>query len=282
MKRTLCLLMLFFALFAINQTARAQDYVYSVSHVEQVGDPSDPGSVMAGYSGTGMTYGLAAWYDAVHVSTLERDGAIIDQQIYESFPSVFNETSAPLLAGSIYRQYTDSALLIIYNYVCGAGWYDAFGFSLGDNLPYGENIQWYPFPIPPLCIANQLIYLGYTVAEEQASQPNQPCVDTCVPCKRDKRNKEIICGAGASECEAQAYLAYQSALSTCSNQGFCDPSSPTFDQQQCDTCRAAARNAFIDATAACPVSTNCFLSVPDCFGKVSCPNGPNGAPAPCN
>jgi hypothetical protein len=266
--------MYFFALFAFSQTASAQEYVYGVSHVEQVGDPADPGSVMAGYSGTGMTYGLATWYNAVQVSTLERDGAIVGQQIYENFPSVFNVTAAPLLAGSVYRQYTDSILRIIYNNICGAGWYNAFGFSSGDNLPYGENNLWYPFPIPPVCVANQLIYLGYTVAEEQASQPNQPCVDTCVPCKRDKRNKEIICGAGASECEAQAYLAYQSALSTCSDQGFCDPSSPTFNQQQCDTCRADARNAFIDATAACPVSSNCFLSVPDCFGKVSCPNGP--------
>jgi hypothetical protein len=280
MKRAFCLFMLFFAFLAFSQTARAQEYVYSVSHIEQFGDTSDPSSVMAGYSGTGMTYGIAQWYDAVNVSTLERDGMIIDQQASENFPSTFNFTSTQVVAGSVYDQYTDSILRIVFPYVCGV-WYDAYGFSAYSYLPYDDSNQWPPFPA--ICVGVELIYLGYTVAEEQGNPPQPKCTETCRPCKRDKLNREIICGAAATACEIAAYSAYQNGLLNCSNQAFCNPSSPMFNQQQCDNCKAAARNTFVAATAACgSAATGCFLTVPDCSGKVSCPNGPNGDPAACN
>jgi hypothetical protein len=280
MKRAFYLFTLFFALLAFSQTARAQEFVYSVSHVEQFGDPSNPSSVMAGYSGTGMTYGIATWYNAIHVSTLERDGVIVDQQVWENFPSVFNATSAPLLAGSTYRQYTDTAVRIVFPYVCGVR-YDAFGFSAYAYLSYGDGRQWPPFPA--ICVAVQIVFLGYTVAEQQASQPNQQCVDTCTPCKRDRRNRIIACSAVAGACETAAFVAYENAINNCNFQPFCNPANPAFNQAQCDNCRNAARNTLIAQTAACGgAATTCFLTLPDCSLKDSCPNGPNGQKGPCN
>ena len=268
MKRTLCILMLFFALFAFSQTARAQEFVYSVSHAQQFGDPSVPGSVMAGYSGTGMTYGIAAWYDAIHVSTLVRDGAIVDQQVWESYPSVFNETSAPLVAGSFYQQYTDSALRIVFPYVCGI-LYDAFGFSAYSYLPYEDDNQWPPFPA--ICVAVEIIYLGYTLAEETASEPSKPCINTCDPCLRDRRNRIIACSAIAGTCETGAFIAYENALSNCSFQPYCDPANPAFNQAQCDNCRTTARNTFIAVTAACgSAATGCYVTIPSCIEKHRC------------
>lgn len=257
--------MLLFALFAVSQTARAQEFVYSVSHVQQFGDPSDPSSVMAGYSGTGMTYGIAAWYDAVHVSDLVRDGVIVDEQIWEGYPSVFNVTSAPLLAGSVYDQYTYSILRIVFPYVCGV-WYDAFGFSLYGYLPYEGGNQWPPFPA--ICLGVQLIYLGYTVAEEVASQPGQTCPDECGACKRDRRNRIIACGAIATGCEISAYLIYQNDVDNCNLQPNCDPANPAFNEAQCNTCMNNAQNKLIAATTICGTAgTSCFLTLPNCVGK---------------
>ncbi len=164
--------MLLFALFALSQTARAQEFVYSVSHVQQFGDPSDPSSVMTGY---------------------------------------------------------------------------------------------------------------YTLDEQQASQPNQPGVNTCDPCKRDALKREIACGAIAGTCEYAAYVAYKSKINDCKFQPYCDPTNPAFNQAQCDSCRTGARNTFLAATAACgSAATGCYLTLPSCFDKHTCPNGPNGPPGPCN
>jgi hypothetical protein len=281
MKKALCLLILFFAFFTLNQTAHAQEFLYSIAHVEQFGNPSDPSSVMAGYSVTGMTYGMALWYNSIQVSTLVRDGAIVDQQVSENYPLTVNYTQAPLLAGSVYTQYTDTGAHVIDFFTCGVPW-DAFGLSAYAYLPYDDSNQWPPFP--SICIIEQFLYLGYTVEQAQGSQPTQTCVDTCSPCKRDRRNRFIVCATAGGSCGVAAYAVYANAVNNCENQAICNPASPMFNQQQCDNCKNSAENTFIAALTACGAAgTACILTLPDCsVGKQSCPNGPTGAPGPCN
>jgi hypothetical protein len=273
MKRATCIFMLFFAFLALGQTARAQEFVYSVSHVQQFGDSGDPSSVMAGYSGTGMTYGIAAWYNAIHLSTLERDGVIVDQQVWENYPSVFNITSAPVVADSVYDQFTDSILRIVFPYVCGV-WYDAFGFSLYSYLPYEDDNQWPPFPA--ICYGVELISLGFTQDTQQAKKTGE-CINTCDPCLRDRLKREIACSAIAGTCETAAYLAYKNAIDNCNLQPYCDPANPAFNQAQCDTCRNNAERDLIGRTAVCGgAATGCFLTLPSCFDKHRC--NPDGTP----
>jgi hypothetical protein len=268
--------MLFFAFLAFSQRARAQEYVYSVSNIAQVGLPSDPGGVMQGYSETGMTYGIAVWYNAVHVSILQRDGVTVEEAAYENFPSVFNYTSAPLQAGSLYQQFTESIVRAVS--LCSSGlFYDPYGFSQWTYLPYGESATW--APRIAACINTDLIYLGYTEADEQAYAQ---CQNTCDPCLRDRHNRELVCGTVATPCELEAWGAYSTAILTCDNQAYCDPANPAFDQAQCNACKNTAWNNLVTATDACGASaTGCFLTVPSCALKHRC-SADGMTELPCN
>jgi hypothetical protein len=278
MKRLLCTLLLFFAFFTLTQTAHAQEFLYSIAHVEQFGNPPDPNAVMAGYSVTGMTYGLALWYNAIQVSTLYQDSTIVDQQVSENYPATVNYTQAALVPGSIYTQYTDTGTHVIDFTLCGNP-FDAYGLSNYAYLPYEDDHQWNPFP--SICIIEQFLYLGYTVEQTQASQPNQPCVETCEPCKRDRRNRILICAGAFTVCELGFYQAYRNQLLTCDNNDFCRTSSPTFDRQKCDNCKQMAENTFIAQASTCAggAALACFLTLPDCSLKDKCVNGMK---MPCN
>jgi hypothetical protein len=168
------------------------------------------------------------------------------------------------VAGSFYQQYTDSALRIVFPYICGI-LYDAFGFSAYSYLPYDDNNQWPPFPA--ICVAVEIIYLGYTLAEEVTAEPPS-CPDECAACKRDRRNREIACGTIATGCEVAAYLIYKNDVASCNLQPACDPANPAFDAAACNTCMNNAQNKLLAATAVCgTAATGCFLTLPNCVGK---------------
>jgi hypothetical protein len=279
MKRIVCLLILCFAFFASHQTARAQEFLYSIAYLDQFGNPADPNSVMAGYSVTGMTYGMALYYNSVQVSTLVRDGVeVVAQGVSENFPYTVNYTAASIVPGSVYTQFTDTGTRIIDFVPCGNPW-DAYGLSFYAYLPYSETNQWPPFP--SICVVSQLLYLGYTAAQQQATQPNPPCQDTCKSCKRDRRNRFILCATAGGACGVAAYTAYAAGINDCENQAICNPASPMFNQQQCDNCKENKDLIFISALTACGAAgTTCLLTtLPDCsVGKNRC--DANGNPVP--
>jgi hypothetical protein len=284
MKRTLCLLMLFFALFALPQIAFAQippQFVYSISHVQQFGDPADPNSVMAGYGVMGMTYHAAVFYNSLNVVSLYKDGQLVDQQPSENYPYTAAFSQAPLQAGSVYTQFNDSGVRLVVIQPCGIR-YDWLGLINIAYSPFEGDTRWDPYP--SICIVQQILYLGYTAAQQQATQANVKCQETCRPCKRDRRNKIIICAGAFTVCESAFFFAYQNALLACDNSPVCQIGNPAFNQQQCDNCKDMAENNFKSQAISCAggSAAACFFALPDCSQKVSCPNGDMGDPAPCN
>lgn len=278
MKRALSPLVLIFALCAFNQTARAQEFVYGFTGIGQSGY-QETGGVMFGYSATGATYGIALWYNVIHLSTLQRDGVTVDQVIVEGYPEVANFTVATIQTGSVYQQFSDHILRIVSIYFCGIP-FDAYGFSYWVYSGHGEVDTWPPFP--SICIAYTLLYLGYTVAQAQA-QGQATCTDTCTPCQTDRQNRIITCTTVATACELAAFGAYNSAMGSCNNQAYCNPENPSYNAQQCAECKNTARENLFIATAACGgTAVGCFLTLPDCGTKNTCPSGPTGPPGPCN
>lgn len=280
MKRKLYLPILFIMFFVLPQAARAQGIIYSISFVEQVGDPADPSSYMAGYGVMGMDYVTATFYNSLNAVSLYKDGQLVDLETSENYPYTAAITAAPLQANSVYTQFNDSGVRIIYIDPCSI-FYDYAGLSSYAYSPYDETYQWGTYP--STCVTDEILYLGYTVDQEQATQAKQPCMDTCSPCKRDRRNRFIICATAGGACGIAAYAVFANAINNCENQAICNPASPMFNQQQCDNCKNSADNSFIASMAACgSAATACILTLPDCSTKQSCPTGPSGPPGPCN
>lgn len=269
MKKAFCLNLVLaaIALFMLSQTARAQEeFVYGYAGVLQDGFPETNGAII-GLSVTGATYGIAAYYDQAHLSTLQENGVTIAQGYVQSYPEVYNFTVAPIHAGSLYQQFTDHIEQVVTTYFCGTP-FDPFGFSYWAYGFYGETSTWDPFP--SVCISYLPIYIGYTQAQTQGqNQQQQICPDTCTPCKAERSAKIHDCEIKATVCELAAFGAYETAVNSCNNQTFCQPQNANFNAEACQNCKNSAKTVLYIATGACAVpAVGCFLTLPDCDNKV--------------
>ena len=95
-------------------------------------------------------------------------------------------------------------------------------------------------------------------------------VDTCTPCQVERSSKRLICIGIASTCESAAAVVYNSAMTACENNNFCNPNSPQYNQQQCDNCKDTANQNFAIATGACTAALVICLeaTLPDCTSKI--------------
>lgn len=278
-KNILKVIMAIFAISAFAQSAYSQEeFVYGYAGVIQTDFPENGGQVV-GLSVTGATYGIATWYDEAHVSTLQEDGATIVQGYVQGYPEAYNFTVAPVIAGKYYTQYSDHIMQLISTYYCGTP-FDAYGFSNWGYTGYEFASTWSIFS--SLCISFTGIWIGYTV-DEIIGQGQSFCVDACAACKSNRNNRKNWCYGVAGGCEAAAFITYEIEVTNCDNQNYCNKENPAYNAEQCGDCMRNAKLRLASTTTTCGTgAVTCFLTLPDCTGKIECPNGPtNPGTATC-
>jgi hypothetical protein len=269
MKKALCITILFFAFFAVSQTARADEAVYGLSGIwfDNTNNTATVGSL------TAMTYGVALYYNTIHRMLTYQNNALVNDQtwydpaggdleIYYQFANNFS---------NVWDHYTVHGLEIYYSIPCGN--YNAFGFidfngSLGGGFTIGG--------LPWSCVIPAIIGLGVSAVEAAQAQQQVKCMETCKPCQTTRRAAKNTCNAVGLGCAVGAANALNVAIGNCNNNAFCNPSSPQFNKDQCDNCKnTAIRSVFLVGVVGCGGAyLICRNGLPDCTGLTSCPGGP--------
>ncbi len=109
-------------------------------------------------------------------------------------------------------------------------------------------------------------YSGYAHTLGVPSGQVTTCVDTCTVCRASRLPKEIACAAASATCEANFLAQYNSEMTACENNNFCNPSHPQYNQQQCDNCKTTAEQNLALRTVGCTSAyIGCrALITPDC------------------
>ncbi len=112
----------------------------------------------------------------------------------------------------------------------------------------------------------------------------QACVDTCTACRALRHPKEVVCALALTACEVKALTDYNSAMTACENNNFCNPQHANYNQQQCDNCKETANQNFAAHTALCgTLYVGCReLITPNCDEIQYKKPGPTGACVQCD
>ncbi len=103
------------------------------------------------------------------------------------------------------------------------------------------------------------------IYQGSSGSQTQTCTDTCTQCRTQRQNQTTLCYVVSGACEAAALVVYNNALTACTNNNFCNPQSPQYNQALCDNCKNTAHENFLIATAACATTlTGCLLTRPNC------------------
>ncbi len=95
----------------------------------------------------------------------------------------------------------------------------------------------------------------------------------CSVCQGERTNKRIACIGVATTCELGFLALYNSNITSCENNPFCQENNPNYNPAECDRCKDDYWNTFLIQSAGCAAALPICLAttLPDCQLKQPLP-----------